>query len=135
MITERQLQDECIAAIAVHDDCPRQLAACGYAVTELADDHRLAVEIAVHRGLVYLGQNRTPQHSQPHRARFLKTVARGIEEDSRKETADGQPLCGFGFIIGAFLSWLIGQALSWIWNAFAHRSEVVRLCGSVAGVA
>lgn len=89
------------------------------------DDERRAVHATVEQGIRWLATNRPDHLSRRTWERF------SVEAQNMAESAIAL-VCGVGVIVAALLSWLIGQALTWLWNWFKTTRNAPQLvCGMV----
>lgn len=90
-----------------------------------SEDERRAVHTAVASGALWLKDNQPNRLSRRTWERFSTEAA------AHAESAIGL-VCGVGVIVAALLSWLIGQALTWLWNWFKETRNAPQLvCGMV----
>lgn len=93
---------------------------------EATPAERLAVHTVVAEGVKWFAEMKPDRLSRRAYERFNAQVA------ERSERAI-ELVCGVGILIGALLSWLIGQALTWLWNWWRETRNAPQLvCGMVA---
>lgn len=94
-----------------------------------SDDEARCLDMVIAEGVHWFAEHK-PTRMSAKTWHAYDTVTR---ERVAAKTSD--PLvCGFGLIIGALLSWLIGQALSWLWRWYQSRHDSPALvCGMVGG--
>lgn len=86
------------------------------------EQERLAVDTAVRQGVLMLAQEK-PEHREKAMRRFMSRARHNTEHELSR-------VCGFGFILTALLSWLIGKALDWLWRYWRDNHEGAALiCG------
>lgn len=93
---------------------------------EATPAERLAVHTVVEQGVLWFSAEKPDRLSRRAWERFNAQVAERAEKSI-------ELVCGFGILIGALLSWLIGQALSWLWNWWRETRNAPQLvCGMVS---
>lgn len=93
---------------------------------EATPAERLAVHTIVETGVRWFASNQPDRLSRRAWERFNGQVAEQAEKSI-------ELVCGVGILVGALLSWLIGQALTWLWNWFKQTHNAPQLvCGMVA---
>lgn len=92
------------------------------------EQEREFVGVAVIEGVKLLSQEKLPKRERAM-DRFLCESKRRAEEAL---TVGG--VCGFGIVLTALISWLIGQALNWIWRWYINTDEAPALICGMVGV-
>lgn len=87
---------------------------------------RSAVHAVVEQGVLWFVAEKPDRLSRKAYERYCAAVAANAERAIEQ-------VCGVGILIGALLSWLIGQALSWLWNWWRETRNAPELvCGMVS---
>lgn len=119
-----ELQQRCDADILApgHFRCaPGVLTADPFAdPREATAAERLAVHTVVAEGVKWFAEMKPDRLSRRAYERFNAQVAERAERSI-------ELVCGFGIVIGALLSWLIGQALTWLWNWWRETRDAPQL--------
>lgn len=102
------------------------------AQTTLTLDQERACDAMIGEGVKWLAANRPkPANKRAMRRKLERHMAEIGEK--RTLTDSGEMICGFGIIITALLSFLIGKAIGFLWDWFFNTENSVELvCGMVA---
>lgn len=101
------------------------------AQTTLTMDQERACDAMIGEGVKWLAANRPkPANKRAMRRKLERHMAEIGER--RTLTEDGEMVCGFGIIITAVLTFLIGKACQWLWDWYFGTDNAVELvCGMV----